>query len=99
MLILRVVSDGETYGYEICQTLKEHGLIGVSEATVYTSVKRMEKQGFLTSRREIAANGRARRYYAITGSGRSGLSWRLSTWDALAKVVASVFAVREGGEP
>ena len=97
LLVLRVVADGETYGYEIAQTLEVHGLTGVSEATVYTSVKRMEKQGHFTSRREIAENGRARRYYALTPSGRRELSHRLATWDALAKVVTSVFAAGEGG--
>lgn len=98
MLVLRVMADGETYGYEITQTLEVHGLTGASEATVYTSVKRMEKQGLLTSRREIAENGRARRYYAITSRGRAEISQRLATWDALAKVVTSVFAAGEGGD-
>lgn len=98
MLVLRVVADGETYGYEIAQTLEVHGLVAVSEATVYTSVKRLEKQGLLTSRREIADNGRARRYYAITAGGRREISQRLATWDALAKVVTSVFAAGEGGD-
>ncbi len=97
MLVLRVVADGESYGYEISQTLGTHGLIDVSEATVYTSVKRMERQGLLTSKREIADNGRARRYYSLTAAGRRELSHRLATWDALAKVVTSVFASGEGG--
>ena len=98
MLVLRVVADGETYGYEIAQTLEVHGLVDVSEATVYTSVKRLEKQGLLRSRREIGDNGRARRYYAITADGRREIAQRLATWDALAKVVASVFATGEGGQ-
>jgi PadR family transcriptional regulator len=98
MLVLRVVADGETYGYEIAQTLETHGLTDVSEATVYTSVKRMEKQGLLISKREIADNGRARRYYSLTHAGRRDLSRRLATWDSLAKVVTSVFATGEGGE-
>lgn len=98
MLVLRVVADGETYGYEIAQTLEVHGLAGVSEATVYTSVKRLEKQSLLTSRRELADNGRARRYYDITKKGRAEISQRLATWDALAKVVTSVFAAGEGGD-
>lgn len=96
LLLLRVITDGETYGYEIAQTLDVHGLTNVSEATVYTSVKRLERQGFLTSRRAIAENGRARRYYSITANGRSEIGRRLRTWDALSKVVTSVFAAGEG---
>ncbi len=96
LLVLRVVADGQTYGYAIAQSLEVHGLVDVSEATVYTAVKRMEKHGFLTSHRAIADNGRARRYYAITKAGRDEMHRRLATWDAMAKVVASVFADGEG---
>ncbi|MDW3217614.1 MAG: PadR family transcriptional regulator [Acidimicrobiales bacterium] len=99
LLVLRVVADGETYGYAIAQTLETHGLTDVSEATVYTSVKRLEKNGLLKSRREVAENGRARRYYALTTRGRREISSRLATWDALAKVVTSVFAAGDGGDP
>ncbi len=56
----------------------------------------MEKHGLLTSRRVTADNGRARRYYGITRRGRTQISQRLATWDALAKVVSSVFAAEEG---
>ncbi len=96
LLILRVVADGESYGYAIAQTLDVHGLNNVSEATVYTSVKRMEKHELLTSRRALADNGRARRYYAITDLGRDEIRKRLATWDSLAKVVTSVFADGDG---
>ena len=98
LLVLRVVADGETYGYAIVQTLESHGLNAVSEATVYTSVKRLEKNRLLTSRREVAENGRARRYYSLTEAGRREMTSRLDIWDSLAKVVTSVFAAGEGGD-
>jgi len=97
LLVLRVVADRKTYGYAIAQTLEAHGLRGVSEATVYTSLKRLERQGRLSSERELAENGRARRYYSLTEPGRRELTDRLATWDALAKVVTSVFAAGDGG--
>ena len=95
LLVLRVIADDESYGYAIAQELVGHGLNDVSEATVYTSVKRMEKHGFLTSRRALAENGRARRYYQITKAGRVEIQRRLASWDSLAKVVTSVFAAGE----
>lgn len=96
LLVLRVLADGESYGYAIAQTLSSHGLTDVSEATVYTSVKRLEAQGFLTSHRAVADNGRARRYYQLLPQGRAEMVARLDTWDALAKVVTSVFAAGDG---
>ncbi len=96
LLVLRVVADEETYGYEIAQTLEGHGLKGVSEATIYTSVKRLEKQGLLRSRRVVADNGRARRYYRITKAGELELMKGIDAWDALEGVVASVLRERRG---
>lgn len=96
LLVLRVLADGENYGYAIAQALASHGLTDVSEATVYTSVKRLESQRFLSSRRALADNGRARRYYRLLDDGRAEMVSRLDTWDALAKVVTSVFAAGDG---
>ena len=33
--VLKVISDNETYGYEISQKLLEHGFEGISEGTIY----------------------------------------------------------------
>ena len=97
MLVLRVIAGAPAYGYGIAQALDGHGLSDVSEATVYTAAKRLERQGHLSSERMLADNGKARRYYTLTLSGRQQLTQRLATWDALAKVVTSVFAAGEGG--
>lgn len=89
-LILRVLHDGESYGYEITLELGEHGLKDVREATVYTSLKRLEKLGCLASRQATADNGRQRRYYAITRKGETTLDAGIEEWHRLSAVVHSV---------
>ena len=95
LLVLRVIADGETYGYELAQTLTSSGLKSVSEATIYTSVKRLHGRRLLRSRRTLADNGRARRYYAITPAGKRELDKSIDARHQLSGVVDVVLA--EGG--
>lgn len=41
--ILAVISQQETYGYEISQTLRGHSFGDISEGTVYPLLPRLEK--------------------------------------------------------
>ncbi|MDR0298940.1 MAG: PadR family transcriptional regulator, partial [Streptococcaceae bacterium] len=43
--VLEIIGRGETYGYEITQTLRELGFTDVVEGTVYTITMRLEKNG------------------------------------------------------
>ena len=47
--VLKVISNRETYGYEISQRLLEHGFEGISEGTIYPLLLRMEKNGLRQS--------------------------------------------------
>lgn len=80
----------EIYGYEVALDLAGHGLADVSEASVYTSLRRLERNGLLRSRRALADNGRARRYYSLTPAGAAELAARRTRWTDLAKTVDSV---------
>ncbi len=97
-LILRVLHDGESYGYEITLELGDHGLKDVREATVYTGLKRLERIGCLASRRALADNGRQRRYYAITRKGETTLDAGIEEWHHLSAVVESVLGAGGGGQ-
>ena len=48
-IILRILSEGDSYGYEICKTIIDggEGIIDVKDATIYTAFKRMEEDGLL----------------------------------------------------
>ncbi|WJH36109.1 PadR family transcriptional regulator [Paenibacillus sp. CC-CFT747] len=51
LLLLSVLNKKENYGYEISRTIKERtkGVFEIQEATLYLSLKRLEKQGAVTS--------------------------------------------------
>lgn len=90
MLVLRVLSDEETYGYELVSRLTSRGLAGISTGTVYPVLNRLEREGLLGSRLVASTAGPARKYYGLTASGRAALTEAIRGWDDLASAVASV---------
>lgn len=65
--VLYALTGGESYGYKIINDL--HGIIDISESTLYPILKRLEAGGFLVTR-TAEHNGRLRRYYRITPLGQ-----------------------------
>ena len=97
LLVLSVARQGETYGYEATQMLTDLGVEGLSEATVYACLRRLEERGLLVSRQEVAANGKARRYYTLTDEGEAHRAREQETWVATRDAVARVLAAGAGG--
>ena len=93
LLVLRLLFDGESYVYAITSELAGHGLKELPETTVYTAVKRLERNGLLSSRTEAPPGVRRRRYYQLTPNGRRELDRRAESWRDLETAVRSVFRV------
>ena len=56
LLVLHLLSERESYGYELVQRLHEVGLSGILEGTVYPALARLEREGRvkLNSRERVA---------------------------------------------
>ncbi|MGH3009913.1 MAG: PadR family transcriptional regulator [Gaiellaceae bacterium] len=80
LALLAVIAREESYGYEILSTLEAAGLDGVGDASVYGTLRRLERAGHLTSRLEASDSGPARKYYVITPVGREELRVGTETW-------------------
>lgn len=65
--VISVLVRGDTYGYVLTQSVKQ--VINISESTLYPVLRRLQKDGFLTTYDE-PFQGRNRRYYAITPKGK-----------------------------
>jgi PadR family transcriptional regulator PadR len=78
--VLAVLSKGETYGYDILARLEDAGLNGVGDASVYGTLRRLEEAGRLRSRLAESASGPARKYYAVTDSGREAYEDGAESW-------------------
>ena len=67
--VLLVVSEKETYGYEMVARLKEVGFKDIIGGTVYPLLQKLEKNGYLSSRMKPSPDGPDRKYYSITTAG------------------------------
>lgn len=71
--VLSIISEGETYGYEILARLEENGFENLLEGTLYPVLTRLEKKGSIVCRKEKSPFGPIRKYYSITESGKAEL--------------------------
>jgi PadR family transcriptional regulator PadR len=72
-IILKFLVGGDKYGYEITKLVYELSdrEYELREATMYSSLKRLEHDGHITSYWGDETQGGRRRYYKITLSGRT----------------------------
>ena len=90
IVVLAAVSRDETYGYAIVQQLRKAGLEDVGEASVYGTLRRLEQQGWVTSRLVASSQGPARRYYRLTPLGKRALESLLWEWDEVTRAVETL---------
>lgn len=88
-IVLSVVSRDQngTYGYRITQEVRE--VLDISESTLYPVLRRLLKDGCLESY-DLAIDGRNRRYYRITESGRLQLNLYHGEWNTYAQKISRI---------
>lgn len=72
-IILKVLYEGDRYGYDLIKQInaKSDGQWEIKQPTVYACLKRLEKQGFVSSYWDSSeSDGGRRKYYSLTESGR-----------------------------
>lgn len=97
-LILEVISQGPTYGYEIAQTVtsRSQGYFELKEGSLYPALHRLEQQKLVTAFwRE--ADGRRRKYYKLSSAGQKALHARKAEWQAFATGVQGVLGLQFAG--
>ncbi len=81
-IILRQLSEGDSYGYQINKnvTALSGGAFELKEATLYTAFRRLEAAGYIRSYWGDEMSGARRRYYSITDTGLGKLVDDQSAW-------------------
>ena len=79
--ILRVLHDSPMHGYDIARSVERTtgGCCSPTEGTIYPVLREFEAGGFVTAREEVV-QGRQRRVYALTDSGRAAFRVALDAW-------------------
>ena len=90
MLVLLLLTEGESYGYELVTRLQAAGLTDIAAGTVYPVLARLEREGHVSSRLVASSSGPARKYYRPTADGAAELTAALRGWDHLSDTVRAV---------
>lgn len=93
--ILKIISGGETYGYEIVEKLRKYGFDNCNEGTVYPLLIRLEKNNWLSFVKKESPLGPKRKYYKLTKEGVEELHDFLSAWNDLKFSVDRIFLSEE----
>lgn len=97
-IILAILIEKDSYGYEIMKTILERGegLFSIKDATVYTAFKRMEKDKLITSYWGDGDGGARRKYYRITQKGKDVYDQKVEEWKRINIVLNNLIS---GGRP
>ncbi len=67
LIVLLIIKKDDQYGYSLVQNISRH--MSIAEGTVYPLLRRLVKNGELTTYYQPSTEGPARKYYRITDQG------------------------------
>ncbi len=81
-IVLSILSENDSYGYELNKTMERttDGKLMLTEATLYTVFKRLEKNEYVNSYWKDGVNNVKRKYYSITEKGIEYLKSQTAAW-------------------
>ena len=94
MLILKLLSEKDMYGYEMIDTLrkKSQNVFELKAGTLYPLLHGLEDKGMLTVY-EQEFLGKTRKYYSITKEGKKLLKSKTEEWNVYSGAIMNVLAL------
>lgn len=95
-LLLSILDEGESYGYEIIQKVRElsGGQIEWSDGMMYPVLHRLEREGLIDSEWQEADTGRQRKYYFISKEGRKALKTERQQWLTVHNTLGKLWKIK-----
>ena len=92
MLILRVVSLEPMHGWGISERIQQMSdeTLQVNQGSLYASLHRLTRQGWMKSEWRITENNRRGRYYILTRAGEQQLGIERDQWARLSGAVDQI---------
>lgn len=94
MLVLKLLSEKDMYGYEMIDTLRQRSqnVFELKAGTLYPLLHGLEEKGMLKVY-EQEYLGKIRKYYSITKEGKKLLKTKTEEWNEYSGAVFSVLAM------
>jgi PadR family transcriptional regulator, regulatory protein PadR len=94
-IVLAILAEEDSYGYAILQRVRElsGGRMEWTDGMLYPVLHRLERFGHVEARWEVAENGRRRKYYRVTSSGRAQLAEEQRQWQAVDATLRGIWRI------
>jgi DNA-binding PadR family transcriptional regulator len=92
-LVLSILAEGESYGYEIIQRVRQLSgeRLEWTEGMLYPVLHRLERQGLVKSVWRTAETGRKRKYYKLVRKGAAALAEERRHWLSVHETLAGLW--------
>ena len=95
-LVLSILADGESYGYEIIQKVRElsEEEIEWTDGMMYPVLHRLERDGLIVSEWKNSDTGRERKYYRLSSNGRKALNAERRQWLTVHNTMCKLWKIK-----
>lgn len=96
MILKTLHALGPQHGFGIARRIEQvsEDVLKLNEGTVYTSLLRMQQQGWIAAKTGVSENNRKARYYSITRTGRKQLRIETENWERISGVIGRVLGLQ-----
>ena len=99
MVLKTLHAMGPLHGFGIARRIEQlsEDVLQLNEGTVYTSLLRLQQQGFIRSDWGTSENNRKARFYSITAQGTKQLQRETENWERVSGVIERVLRLERQG--
>lgn len=94
MILLKILSNGDFYGYELTQLVKEYSeqMISLSESSLYPVLYKLQDKGYVSTQKKLIGKRQERVYYHIEPTGVEYLQTLMSDYFYLNKGIQKILS-------
>jgi len=99
MVLKTLHAMGPLHGFGIARRIEQlsEDVLQLNEGTVYSSLLRLQQQGWIKSEWGTSDNNRKARFYSITRLGKKQLDLETENWERIAGVIGRVLRLERQG--
>src|SRR5690349_18487657 len=97
MILKTLHALGPLHGFGIARRIEQvsRDVLQLNEGTVYTSLLRLQQQGWIAAEWGSSENNRKAKFYSITKRGLKQLELETESWERIAGVIGRVLRLEE----
>ena len=95
-LVLSILAEGESYGYEIIQKVRELSgdEIEWTDGMMYPVLHRLEREGLIVYEWKNSETGRERKYYHLSSNGSKALAVERQQWLTVHNTLCKLWKIK-----